>query len=418
MLLAALKTPGVNAESVKESLEELAALCRSAGGEVVGVISQNRDRIDPGHLFGAGKLKEIKKLAEETDAKLMVFDGELSASQQEKIEDFLDMAVIDRPALILDIFARHARTREAIAQVNLAQLQYLLPRLAGHWSHLERQEAAIGTRGPGETQLETDRRIVRRKIAELKRVLKKIDCEREVQRRRRSTKINFCLVGYTNAGKSSLFNRLCNDSVYVADRLFATLDSTTRRLPAQGKAEIMLTDTVGFIKKLPVNLVASFRSTLKEVNSADMLLHVADASTDGVEERIVCVNRVLNDIGAGEVPALLLFNKIDLVKDRGYLSNLSMNYPGSLQISVKTGEGIEQFMRKLQKLAMNLYIELEIKIPQTESAAVGLASKLMQISSGRLENGYLVFTGKILKYEIPRLENAGIKISGIDEHAG
>jgi len=414
VLLAALKTPGVDAEAVNESLEELAALCRSAGGEVVGVVSQNRDRIDPGRLFGAGKLKEIKKLAEETDAKLMVFDGELSASQQEKIENFLDMAVIDRPALILDIFARHARTREAIAQVNLAQLQYLLPRLAGHWSHLERQEAAIGTRGPGETQLETDRRIVRRKIAELKRVLKKIDSEREVQRRRRSTKINFCLVGYTNAGKSSLFNRLCNDSVYVADRLFATLDSTTRRLPFHGRAEIMLTDTVGFIRKLPVNLVASFRSTLKEVNSADMLLHVADASADDMEDRIVCVNRVLNDIGAGEVPTLLLFNKIDLVKDRGYLRNLSVNYPAGLQVSAKTGEGMEQLINRLQKLALNLYIELEIRIPQTESRAIKLASKLMQISSGRLDDGCLVFTGKILKHEVPLLENAGIRIGGIN----
>ncbi len=407
-----MRTPGIRAEEINDSLQELAALCRSAGGEVVAVVSQNRDRIDPGHLFGEGKLKEIKRLAEEFDAKLMVFDGELTASQQEKIEKFLDMAVIDRPALILDIFARHARTREAIAQVNLAQLQYLLPRLAGHWSHLERQEAAIGTRGPGETQLETDRRMVRRKIAELKRVLKKIDSEREVQRRRRSTKINFCLVGYTNAGKSSLFNRLCNDSVYVADKLFATLDSTTRRLPFHGRAEIMLTDTVGFIRKLPVNLIASFRSTLKEVNSADMLIHVADASSGDVEEKIVSVSQVLSDIGAGGIPTLLLFNKIDLVKDKGYLKNLSLNYPDSMQISVKTDEGVEQLIYRLQKLALSLYIELEIRIPQTETHAIKLASKLMQIASGRLDNGFLVFTGKILKHEVPLLENAGIKIDG------
>lgn len=410
VILAAIRTPGISEEAMFESLDELKALCRSAGGEVTGVVWQNRVKLDPGSLFGKGKLQEIKNLAAQTDSQLLIYDGELSASQQEKIEQYLDLAVIDRPALILDIFARHARTREAIAQVNLAQLQYLLPRLAGHWTHLERQEAAIGTRGPGETQLETDRRIVRKKIIELKRTLKKIDDEREVQRRRRSNKINYCLVGYTNAGKSSLFNRLCGDSTYVADRLFATLDSTTRRLPIGGKAEILLTDTVGFIRKLPVNLVASFRSTLKEVNSADMLIHVADASSGDVEAKIASVNQVLSDIGAGEIPVLLLFNKIDLVKDKGLLQNLAAAYPGSFQISVKTDQGIDLLIDRLQHLAMSLYVNIKVKVPQAEAKAIGLVSKLMQLSSGRMDNGYLVFQGRILKYELPILQNAGIDI--------
>jgi GTP-binding protein HflX len=413
VVLAAIKLPNQSSESAKESLSELAALCNSAGGEVVAKIIQARERYRSGYLFGEGKLHEIKELCEGNKAQLVIYDGELSASQQEKLEDFLDVAVIDRPALILDIFARHARTREAKTQVELAQLEYLLPRLAGHWTHLERQEAAIGTRGPGETQLETDRRMVRKKITELKKDLKKIDIERSTQRKRRNEKINFCFVGYTNAGKSSLFNRLTGDGILVADRLFATLDSTTRRVPLKGIGEFLLTDTVGFIRKLPVNLVASFRSTLKEASSADMLIHLIDFSANDLDDRIRVVNEVLEDIGAGEIDRLLVFNKVDLAGNPELRRNMIAKYPGCRFVSAKTGEGVEALRESLIEKCSELYVELEARVPQDETAAIASISKVMQIRSSNFENGDLVFKGRLLKFEIPKLERMGVKIEHV-----
>lgn len=405
-----MKLPGQQAETVKESLDELAALCHSAGGEVVATITQTKDRIRPGYVFGEGKLQELKQLCSHTGAKLVIYDGELSPSQQEKLEKFIDIAVIDRPALILDIFASHARTREAKTQVELAQLEYLLPRLAGHWTHLERQEAAIGTHGPGETQLETDRRLVQKKIAELKKSLRKIDVERDTQRKRRRNKINFCLVGYTNVGKSSLFNKLTGQNTPVATRLFATLDSTTRRTPGGGKAGFLLTDTVGFIKKLPVNLVASFRSTLKEASTADMLIHVIDLSASDIDEKITTVNEVLADIGAGELKRLIVFNKIDLVDNPGLRLNMLAKYPGCRFVSAKTDEGVDMLMKSLSEACANLYAEVIVMVPQLDTKAVALASKTLQIYSGYIENGNLIFKGKLLKYEIPKLESTGVKV--------
>jgi GTPase len=409
VILTALKLQATSLTTMTESLDELKALCHSAGGEVVGTITQSIDRVHRGHLFGAGKVGEIKELCAETKASLIIYDGDLAPSQQEKLEEMIDVAVIDRPALILDIFARHARSREAITQVQLAQLEYLLPRLAGHWSHLERQEAAIGTRGPGETQLESDRRLVRKKITELKKMLEKIDQERETQRKRRSQKVNFCLVGYTNVGKSRLFNRLTGEQTYVADKLFATLDSTTRRLPIGGKEEILLTDTVGFIRKLPVDLVASFRSTLKEANTADMLLHVVDISAGDIDEKIATVNHVLTDIGCGEIKRLLVFNKADLVDNPELRRNMLARYHDCHFVSAKTGEGIDTFFEKLESIAAGLYSIIKARIAQTDQQAIGLLAKVMQITASNIEDGDMVFEGKLQKNEIPRLEKAGVR---------
>jgi GTPase len=409
VILAALKLPAISPTALIESLDELKALCNSAGGDVVGTITQSIDRVHPGHLFGAGKVKEIKELCSETKATLVIYDGDLAPSQQEKLEEMIDVAVIDRPALILDIFARHARSREAITQVQLAQLEYLLPRLAGHWSHLERQEAAIGTRGPGETQLESDRRLVRKKIMELKKMLVKIDQERETQRKRRSQKINFCLVGYTNVGKSRLFNRLTGEQTYVANKLFATLDSTTRRLPIGGKEEILLTDTVGFIRKLPVDLVASFRSTLKEANTADVLLHVVDISSGDIDEKIATVNHVLKDIGCGDIRRLLIFNKADLVDNPELRRNLVSRYYDCHFVSAKSGEGIDTLLEKLESIATGLYSITKARISQSDHQAIGLLAKVMQIDSSNIEDGDMVFVGKLLKNEIPKLEKAGVR---------
>lgn len=409
VILTALKLSGTNPTALLESLDELKALCHSAGGEVVGTITQSMDRVHPGHLFGAGKIQEIKELCQETKASLIIHDGELAPSQQQKLEEIIDVAVIDRPALILDIFARHARSREAITQVQLAQLEYLLPRLSGNWSHLERQEAAIGTRGPGETQLESDRRLVRKKILELKKMLEKIDQERETQRKRRSQKVNFCLVGYTNAGKSRLFNRLTGEKSYVADKLFATLDSTTRRLPIGGKEEILLTDTVGFIRKLPVDLVASFRSTLKEANTADILLHVVDFSAHDIDDKIATVNRVLKEIGCADIKRLLIFNKTDLVDNPELRRNILAQYQDCLFVSAKTGEGIESLFEKLGGIAAELYSVLTARVAQSDQRAIALVAKTMQISASNIENDDIIFVGRLAKNEIPKLEKAGVR---------
>jgi len=381
---------------------------------VVGELVQARDRFHPGHLFGEGKLAEIKELCSNTKAQLVIYDGDMTPSQQEKLENYLDIAVIDRPALILDIFARHARSREAKTQVELAQLEYLLPRLAGHWSHLERQESAIGTRGPGETQLETDRRMVRKKIAELKKSLNRIDAERITQRKRRSDKINFCFVGYTNAGKSSLFNCLTGDKTLVANRFFATLDSTTRRLKLRGKNEVLLTDTVGFIKKLPVDLVASFRSTLKEASSADMLIHVVDLKASDIIDRINVVNEVLTEINAGGLKRLIVFNKIDLADNPELRHNMKVRYPGCCFVSAVTGEGIDSLKKTLLEASISLYANLEIRVPQGDRKIIALISKTVQIKSSECDDGYMIFRGEILKADIPRLENGGAKIEIID----
>jgi len=282
--------------------------------------------------------------------------------------------------------------------------------LAGHWTHLERQESAIGTRGPGETQLETDRRMVQKKITELKKTLDKIDRTRNTQRKRRSNVVNFCLVGYTNAGKSSLFNVLTRNKTLVADRLFATLDSKTRRVDLEDKTELLLTDTIGFIKKLPVNLVASFKSTLKEVSVADMLIHVVDLSVDDIAEKITTVNEVLADIGASDIKRLIVFNKVDLVDNPDLRRYMLLNYPECRFVSAKTGEGIDLLKETLENASAGLYTEIEVKVSENDAAAIALISKLTQVFSSRLENGNLVLNGKILKIDIPKLEKAGVGV--------
>lgn len=408
VIMTAVKLPYLSIELAKESLDELATLCRSAGGEVVAEMVQALESYRPGSVFGKGKLEELKALCEEQKASLVIFDGDLAPSQQEKLENFLDIAVIDRPALILDIFARHARSREAKKQVELAQLEYLLPRLTGRWTHLERQEAAIGTRGPGETQLETDRRMVRRKIGDLKKDLQKIDIDRDTQRKRRSDKINFCLVGYTNTGKSSLFNCLTGDDTLVANRLFATLDSTTRRVSMKGIGEYMLTDTVGFINKLPHDLVASFKSTLKEAVSADMLIHIADLSAAGLEQKIRIVKQVLAEIGASDIKELLVFNKIDLINNPDLRRNMMARHPGCKFVSAKTGEGLESLRQSLQDACENMYAILQARVSQANSRAINDISRVMQIYSSECQKGDMVFRGKVLKSYIAGLEREGV----------
>lgn len=297
---------------VLDSLGELADLAYSAGAEVVGEKIQNRSQPDAAYFVGIGFVDELKKQIENNGANTVIFDDSLSPAQQRNLENRLEVKVIDRPVLILDIFATRARSAAARLQVELAQLEYTLPRLTGAWMHFSRQYGGIGAKGPGETQLEIDRRQVRTKISHLKDRLKKLDRQRSTQRKRRQKLFKVALVGYTNAGKSTLFNLLTKAKVRTEDMLFTTLDSTTRVMSAGYPCTVVFSDTVGFIKKLPHQLVESFKSTLEEVTLADLLLQVVDISEDNYSERIKHTRQILTEIGADQVPSILVYNKIDI----------------------------------------------------------------------------------------------------------
>ncbi|HSM62269.1 MAG TPA: GTPase HflX [Longimicrobiales bacterium] len=294
-----------------EHLEELARLTDTAGGTVVGTLRQRLRQPSPRLYIGEGKAEELRELVEASGADLVIFDEELSPAQGKNLEDLLGVRVMDRSELILDIFATRARSREAHLQVELAQLEYLLPRLRRMWSHLSRIRGGIGLRGPGETQLETDRRLIGTRIADLKQKLREVAKAREVQRRSRQGQFRAALVGYTNAGKSSLLRALSGSELFVEDRLFATLDSATRTVDLGSGYTALLTDTVGFIRKLPHHLVASFRSTLEEAREADVLLHVIDGSHPDWEEQRQVVHDVLEDLGLRDAPRIMVFNKTD-----------------------------------------------------------------------------------------------------------
>lgn len=299
-----------------ESLMELAELARTAGADVVGTTTQRLAHPNVTTYIGKGKVEEVKEAHRLADANVVIFDDELSPSQQRNLEKALGAKVIDRTALILDIFATRAHTREGSLQVSLAQMQYLLPRLAGQWSHLERMEGAIGTRGPGETQIETDRRLIRSRISKIKRDLEDVRHNRALYRRQRQRAglPVIALVGYTNAGKSTLMKRLSGADVLAEDKLFATLDPVTRRIKLPAGETVLLTDTVGFIQKLPTELVAAFRATLEELEEADILLHVIDISHPHAYEQTQTVDATLADLGVGEKPRLLALNKVDLLR--------------------------------------------------------------------------------------------------------
>jgi GTPase len=322
------------------SLDELALLADTAGAKVADVLIQRRGTLHPATFLGKGKVAELKELAESRDAELVIFDDDLTPAQVKNLEKALERKVIDRSELILDIFARRARSRESRLQVELAQLEYTLPRLTGMWKHLERQAGGIGTRGPGETQLETDRRLVREKIARLKRELEAVERERETQRARRRREFRAALVGYTNAGKSTLFNALARADVFVEDRLFATLDSTTRQLVNSTREVVLLTDTVGFIRKLPHHLVASFHSTLVEAIEADVLVHVTDASDPDFRRHLNAVDQVLDEIlTEPRPPRLMVFNKSDrLSPDDEAL--LKVEFPDAIVVSSTERTGL------------------------------------------------------------------------------
>ncbi len=301
-------------EQVDEYLKELAFLADTAGATVVKSFIQKLDKPHPKTFLGTGKLEEIRQFIEENDIQVAIFDDELSPAQQKNLEKILGIKILDRTRLILDIFAQRAQTSYARTQVELAQYQYLLPRLTGMWTHLERQRGGIGMRGPGETEIETDRRIVRDKIALLKKKLKNIDKQMSTQRGNRGKMVRAALVGYTNVGKSTLMNVLSKSDVFAENKLFATLDTTVRKIVVHN-IPFLLTDTVGFIRKLPTQLIESFKSTLNEVTESDLLIHVVDISHPNFEEQMQTVQQILNEIGGGDKPTVIVFNKIDLLEN-------------------------------------------------------------------------------------------------------
>ncbi len=351
-VLVGVKIGQISEFAFRESLEELASLVVSAGAEVVATVTQSLKRVNSTSMVGKGKVEEIADCIEEYDANIVVFDDQLSPAQVRNLEEKLDVKVIDRGALILDIFGKRATTNEARVQVEVAQLEYMLPRLTRQWSHFSKHVGGIGTRGPGETQLETDRRLTRKRISALSDRLKRIDREREVQRKRRRNMFNVCLVGYTNAGKSTLFNALTKEKVWVENMLFCTLDSTSRSLYIGDGRKVIFTDTIGFIRKLPHQLVASFKATLDEVRFADLLIHVVDFSHPHYVRRIADVERVLSDIGALDVPKMLAFNKIDLSSE-AYLDFGQIVVPESDKffISATKKIGLDLLIKRIAHIA-------------------------------------------------------------------
>ena len=373
--------------SSESSMEELAALVETSGGEVIVTLIQNRPSPDPRSFIGDGKVAEMKALIALNDCDLAVFDNELSPSQMRVLSEDLGIKVLDRSGLILDIFAQRARTREGKLQVELAQYQYLLPRLTGMWTHLVRQTASggsspIGTRGPGETQLETDRRHIRRKIQALQSSLAEVRKQRSTQRslRLKNRLPLVALIGYTNAGKSTLLNTLTASSIPANDRLFDTLDPTTRRFPLGPGQEILLSDTVGFIRKLPTHLVEAFKATLEELRYADVLLHVIDLSNPEWEEQAEVVDRLVRQLGAEQTPCLRVFNKCDL-----YVGILPHG-DDVVCISAKTGEGADVLTERLSTMLRDGVRETELLLPYSDAGVLDVLRREAQLLSADYED--------------------------------
>ncbi len=378
---------------LEDSLAELAMLADTAGLDVVGRVTQRLERPNPKTFIGSGKVEELGFLVEETQADVILFDDELSPRHQRELERIFGerVRVIDRTALILDIFALHANTREGALQVELAQYEYRLPRLTRAWTHLARQAGGgggragsvggVGLRGPGETQLEVDRRDIRRRIDHLKRELEKVRAHRQRYRskRKKARLPVVALVGYTNAGKSTLLNRLSDADVYVADQLFATLDPTTRRVELPGGHRALFTDTVGFIQKLPTSLVAAFRATLEEIADADLLLHVIDITHPNAMAQAEAVHQTLRDIQADHVPALVVLNKIDRLDDPALAQLRTADFPQAVAVSARTGAGLETLLRAVGEHLYERYVPVEVRLPYEQGGLIAMFHELGQV---------------------------------------
>jgi GTP-binding protein HflX len=395
--------------SLENSLAELRRLADTAGFEVVGQVTQKLEHPNPKTFIGSGKVKEVKILADELKADVILFDDELSPRHQRELEETIekDLRIIDRTALILDIFAQHANTREGALQVELAQYEYRLPRLTRAWTHLVRQAgggggrtggtAGVGLRGPGETQLEVDRRDIRRRISHLKEELEKVRAHRQRHRnRRRESNIPIVsLVGYTNAGKSTLLNQLSDADVYVANKLFATLDPTTRRVDLADGQQILVTDTVGFIQKLPTTLVAAFRATLEEIAEADLLLHIVDVTHPHALFQAEAVHNTLVDIQADGIPSIPVLNKIDRLANPEKAQQALESFPDAVAISALRGDGIDTLLKTIQDKLYESYERIAVELPYSEGGLISLFHQEGQVDLVENQFGGVFIQGRL-----------------------
>lgn len=403
--------------AMDEHLEELGRLADTAGADVIGSLTQQIDRPNPATYLGKGKIEELRARTQDEGATLVIFDDELSPSQGKNIEDAIGQRVMDRAELILDIFATRARSHEARMQVELAQLQYMLPRLTRMWTHLEKFRGGIGVRGPGETQLETDRRLIGQRIRVLKERLEDVQRSREVQRSARRAEFRAALVGYTNAGKSSILRAMSRDrDVFVEDRLFATLDTLTREAELGDGVRVLLTDTVGFIRKLPHHLVASFRATLEEVLEADLLLHVIDASHPNWEEQREVVEQVLGELGARDKPVLFVFNKIDKLKpeeNQALRERVAAILPGSVFVSATLPDGPRELADALLSAARRFRPVSELRIPLTDGRLLADVHRSSDVIEQRHEGNDLILLARVDAPTLGRLRQAGVVVRSL-----
>lgn len=390
-------------EETEEYMNELALLADTAGADVVSRYTQDRDRIDSATFIGKGKVEEIHTFVSENQIPLVIFDDDLSAVQVRNLEKILECKVLDRSGLILDIFVSRAKSNEARTQVELAQLQYLLPRLTRQWTHLSKQFGGIGTKGPGETQIETDRRMIRSRISHLKEKLERIAQQRVTQRKGRLHHTRAALVGYTNAGKSTLLNLLSGSDVFVENRLFATLDPTTRIVQLGPSIQILMTDTVGFIRKLPHHLVASFKSTLEEITEADILLHVVDVASKTFAEQISVVNDTLAELGAAEKPMLMVFNKIDALSDRTILQAVGEGYPNRVFISAMRGINILGLKDEVLRVLESEFAEETVRIPQDQQRLISQLHSAGEVLERTYEDSEVILRMRVHRKDRDRI---------------
>ncbi len=405
-VLVGLATYPISREEALEHLHELEMLVDTAGAETVLKMIQGLPRQDGAYYIGKGKVEELKALVEEEDINLVVFDADLSPMQARNLERMIERKIVDRSGLILDIFAKHARSSESRTQVELAQLQYMMTRLTRQWTHLSKQFGGIGTKGPGETQIETDRRMIRTRIAHLREKLEKIETQRETQRKGRAELFRIALVGYTNAGKSTLMRELSGADVHAEDRLFATLDTTVRLIELEQGRKALLSDTVGFIRKLPSNLIASFRSTLAELKEADLLLHVVDVSSPSIFEQISVVQETLTAIDAAGMPTIMVFNKADLLQPGAeIISDLRERYPDSIVVSAERGLNISGLREKLTEAIETTLTERSIQVPIGNYYQLAKIHDYADVIEKKFGNEYLYMTLRFSPKVIDHVEH-------------
>jgi GTP-binding protein HflX len=412
VLVGAPRKGSDDADHLTEHLDELARLADTAGALVVGRLSQQVVSPNPATLIGEGKVEELRALLEAEGATLVLFDEELTPNQGANLEKELKVRVMDRAELILDIFSTRARTHEAKLQVELAQLEYLLPRLARMWTHLSRIRGGIGLRGPGETQLETDRRMIRRKIQVLREKLREWERHREVLRAGRSPMLNVALVGYTNAGKSSILRMLSGEhDIFVEDRLFATLDTLTREVDLGEGCRARVSDTVGFIRKLPHHLVASFRATLEEVREADVLLHIVDASHPGWEEQMRVVDQVLAEIGVAEQPVIPIFNKLDQVADpSAFAARVRGLFPEAILASTVRIDGLDAVKGELRRRERLLRPPVTVLVPLADGARLASLYRIGEVVEQTLLDERHAVRVRLAPWQVEQLRREGLEV--------